>query len=185
MLVEPTPHNLRKGCAGERSLSRRSMGFCLACPPCTSCDASSLAPYLPPRSTGGTYPTCARPMDTCKPRPTGTSCSPSRPTVASSRSISKSAGTSSTHSLQAVPIRSPTAQDKLHACAYELHAYACRLSSYGCRYLDSQFCAPLHALRASMGAGVAEKMLRARAYYSSEGRKGGVMTWRLLHPRSC
>ena len=31
-------------------------------------------------------------MDTCKPRPTGTSCSPSRPTVASSRSISKSAG---------------------------------------------------------------------------------------------
>ena len=123
MLVEPTPHNLRKGCAGERSLSRRSMGFCLACPPCTSCDASSLAPYLPPRSTGGTYPTCARPMDTCKPRPTGTSCSPSRPTVASSRSISKSAGTSSTHSLQAVPIRSPTAQDKLHACAYELHAH--------------------------------------------------------------
>ena len=97
-----------------------------------------------------------------------------------------SAGTSSTHSLQAVPIRSPTAQDKLHACAYELHAYACRLSSYGCRYLDSQFCAPLHALRASMGAGVAEKMLQARAYYIVRVvRVAGVMTWRLLHPRSC
>lgn len=51
-----------------------------------------------------------------------------------------------------------------------------------CWYLDSQFCAPLHALRASMGAGVAEKMLRARAaYYYSTGRKSGVMTWRLLH----
>ena len=34
--MEPTPHNLRKGCAGERSLPRRSMGFCLACPQCTS-----------------------------------------------------------------------------------------------------------------------------------------------------
>ena len=98
-----------------------------------------------------------------------------------------SAGTSSTHSLQAVPIRSPAAQET--SCTHapdELHAYACRLSSYGCRYLDSQFCAPLHALRASMGAGVAEKMLQARAYYIVRVvRVAGVMTWRLLHPRSC
>ena len=125
--MEPTPHNLRsKGCAGERSLPRRSMAVLSSVPAsCIPRDASSLAPYLPPRSTGGTYPTCARPMDTCKPRPTGTSCSPSRPTVASSRSISKSAGTSSTHSLQAGrydhrPHKRQAARMRLTSCTHTL-----------------------------------------------------------------
>ena len=41
------------------------------------------------------------------------------------------------------------------------------LMRLGCRYLDSQFCAPLHALRGSV-----DVMLRARAHRKS--RKSGA-----------
>ena len=175
--MEPTPHNLRsKGCAGERSLPRRSMAVLSSVPAsCIPRDASSLAPYLPPRSTGGTYPTCARPMDTCKPRPTGTGCSPSRPTAASSRSISKSAGTSSTHSLQAVPIRSPTAQDKLHR-RMRLRAACIRVQAVLIRLQVPRLSVLRAATRAACLDGRrrrGENAAGTRLYYYSKGRKGG------------
>ena len=70
--------------------------------------------------------------------------------------------------LQAVLMQLQAALMRLQAACIR-----CRLCSYGCRYLDSQFCTPLHALRGSMDAGVADAMLRARAHRKSRKSSAG------------
>ncbi len=93
---------------------------------------------------------------------------PFRRPVVPPPSISRTAGTLTTHTVQALLIRSQAALIRLQAACIRLQAVLIR-----CRYLDSQFCAPLHVLRGSMDAGVADVMMRARA--NRKSRKSGAI----------
>ena len=126
-------------------------------------------------------------MDTCRPRPTGTSFSPSRPTVAPSPSISKSAGTSSTHSLQMCRYdhrphktsctQAPTScMHMLAGCPHTV-AGTSTLSS-ACRYTR---CAPRWAPASRRRCCGHAPITILPGEYRSTGRKSGFMTWRLLH----